>query len=247
MGNLRRERTAARPAGRGALCAGQRCHASRQRGLTLVELLIGLALGLLVIVAGTLLLTQQLREYRALALETRLMQDLRSAADLVARDLRRSGHWGDASAGIATPSVAARANPYAALSPAAAASDTASFSYSRDTTENHLLDNNEVFGYRLRNQAIELQLGGGNWQALTDPTLLLVTAFSITPTIDEIDLGEMCSQPCPAGSATCPPRLLVRKLAVQISGRALADAGVTRSVQADVRLRNDVVIGACPS
>ncbi len=219
----------------------------RQRGLTLVELLVGLALGLLVVASGSMLLTQHLREHRALLLEARLMQDLRTAADLVSRDLRRAGHWGDAAAGVWSPDAAPRANPYAALAPAADASDAAAFGYSRDAVENHLLDSNEQFGLRLRNKAIELQLGAGNWQALTDATLLAITAFAITPAIDEIDLGALCPRPCPAGSATCPPRQQVRNLAVQISARSLADAAVTRSIQARVRLRNDPVVGACPA
>lgn len=139
-------------------------------------------------------------------------------------------------------------NPYAALAPAAAASDAASFAYSRDATvENHVLDSNEQFGLRLRNKAIELQLGRANWQALTDATLLEVTSFAIEPTVEEIDLGALCHKPCPIGSATCPPRQQVRSLAVQIGGRSLADPSVTRSVQAQVRVRYDAVVGACPA
>jgi prepilin peptidase dependent protein B len=218
-----------------------------QCGLTLVELLVGLALGLLVVASATMLLTSHLREHRALLLEARLMQDLRTAADLVARDLRRAGHWGDAAAGVWSPSAAARANPYTALAPAAAASDAASYGYSRDASENHLLDGNEQFGLRLRNNAIELQLGSGNWQALTDATLLAITAFTITPTLHEIELGALCSQPCPAASASCPPRQQVRSLAVQISGRSLADATVVRSVQSLVRVRHDALVGTCPA
>jgi prepilin peptidase dependent protein B len=218
-----------------------------QRGLTLVELLVGLALGLLVVASATLLLGSHLREHRALLLEARLMQDLRTAADLVARDLRRAGHWGDAAAGVWSPVETARANPYAALAPAAAASDAASYGYSRDASENQLLDGNEQFGLRLRNKAIELQLGSGNWQALTDATLLAITAFTITPTVQEIELGALCSQPCPVASTSCPPRQQVRSLAVQISGRSLADATVARSVQAVVRVRYDTLVGACPA
>jgi type IV pilus assembly protein PilW len=172
---------------------------------------------------------------------------LRTATDLVARDLRRAGHWGDAAAGVGSPTEAARANPYAALAPAAAASDAASYAYSRDAVENHLLDNNEQFGFRLRNKAIEIQLGSGNWQSLTDATLLAVTGFTITPTLHEIDLGALCSLPCPAASATCPPRQQVRSLALRISGYSLADAAVVRSAQAQVRVRHDALVGACPT
>ncbi len=216
-----------------------------QRGLTLIELLVGLALALLVVASGTMLLTTHLREHRSLLLEARLMQDLRTATDLVARDLRRAGYWSDAAAGVWSPAEAAHANPYAALAPAAAASDAANFAYSRDAIENHVLDGNEQFGFRLRNKAIEIQLGSGNWQALTDATLLAITAFTITPTLQQIDLGALCSQPCPAANAFCPPRQQVRSLALQVSGHSLADAAVVRSVQALVRVRYDALAGAC--
>ncbi len=220
-------------------------HRSPQRGFTLVELLVGLALALVVVAAGTLLLARQVHEQRALVIEARLMQDLRSTADLVARDLRRAGHWGDAGAGVWTTAAPLRANPYAAQAPASAASDAASYAYSRDTAENDALDGNEQFGLRLRNRAIELQLGAGNWQALTDATLIEITALEITPAVEEIDLGALCSKECAVGDAACPPRQLVRSLSVQISARAVGDATVTRSLASRVRLRNDAIVGAC--
>jgi prepilin peptidase dependent protein B len=217
-----------------------------QRGLTIVELLVGAAIGLLVVAAGTTLLTGQLRESRGLLLEARLMQDLRTAADLVSRDLRRAGYWGGATEGVWLAGASSVVvNPYAAVSPGAAASDAASFRYSRDATENHLVDGNEQFGYRLRAGVIELQLGAGNWQALTDSGTLNVTEFSVTPFTQDISLQGFCATDCPAGSSTCPPRQQVRSLALVISGRGVVDARVTRSIRSEVRLRNDPITGAC--
>lgn len=222
-------------------------HVSRTaRGFTLVEVLVGLALALLVVAGGSALLTSQIREHRALVLEARLMQDMRTAADLIARDLRRAGYWGDAGAGVWSAVAPARLNPYVALAPDGAASDAASLRYSRDAIENHVVDGNEQFGFRLRNRAIEIQLGSGNWQALTDATLLAVTEFVITPQQGVIDLGAACPIPCPPEGETCP-RQQVRSLALQISAHALADAAVTRTVQAQVRVRNDASSGACPA
>lgn len=220
--------------------------ASAARGFTLVELLVGLALALLVVAGGGVLLTSQIREHRALVLEARLMQDLRTAADVVARDLRRAGYWGDAGAGVWSPAAPGRANPYTALAPDGAASDAASLRYSRDAVENNVIDSNEQFGFRLRNGAIEIQLGTGNWQAMTDATLLAVTQFVITPQQVDINLAAACPTPCPSEDETCP-RQQVRSLALQISAHALADATVTRSVQALVRVRNDALLGACPA
>lgn len=62
-----------------------------QRGISLVELMVGIAIGLVIVAAALFALTHHLRENRAMLLETRLMQDLRTTTDLIARDLRRAG------------------------------------------------------------------------------------------------------------------------------------------------------------
>ncbi len=220
--------------------------AQRCRGLSMVELLVGTAVGLLVVAAGSMLVSNHAHESRALMIETRLMQDLRTAADIVSRDLRRAGYWGNAASGVAGDGAAAGvANPYAAVTPEAAASDTARFRYSRDTVENDAVDGNEQFGFRLRNGAIELQLGDTNWQALTDATTLTVTAFSVDPRIEEASLASFCADACLAGSTTCPPRQQVKSFAISIAGRSVADATVTRNVQGQARLRNVAVVGSC--
>ena len=90
-----------------------------------------------------------------------------------------------------------------------------------------------------------MQLGADNWQALTDSGLLLVTAFNVTPFIQDVALNGFCTSTCPPASTTCPPHLHVRSLVVQISGRSVADSNVSRSLRTAVRLRNDRLVGAC--
>ena len=226
--------------------AGRRPSWQRAQGVLLIELMIGISIGLLIAAAAVTFVAGHLSDNRRLLLESRLMQDLRTAADIVVRDLRRAGYWASAFEGIALAGNApAASNPYAALAPTAAASDSVSFGYSRDATENGLVDSNEQFGFRLRNGALEIQLGATNWQALTDSGTLLVTSFRVTPTVQQVDLGDACAATCPLGSATCPPRLNVRSLAVEIGGRALSDAAVVRTVRSSVRLRADSMSGAC--
>ena len=215
--------------------------------MSIVELLVGLAIGLFIVATGLTLLTGNLRENRSLLLEARLMQDLRSAADMVTRDLRRAGYWSDPEAGIWQRGASSvTANPYTAVSPSAAASDAVSFRFSRDEIENHSVDSNEQFGFRLRAGVLEMRIGGGRWQARTDANTVLVTAFSVTPEVQSLSLEAFCSADCPPGSSTCPPRQQVRSLAVVLTGKAVADAAVLRSVRSAVRLRNDLVTGACP-
>lgn len=217
-----------------------------QHGLSLVELLVGLVLGLFVVAAAATLLAAQLHEQRSLAVGNRLMQDLRTANDVVVRDLRRAGYWGDAGAGIWVPgATGVLSNPYAVLAPGAAASDAANLRYSLDAFENHVVDSHEDFGFRLRNGAIELRIGAGSWQSLTDAATLRITEFSITPTTQLVNLQPHCSTPCPAGSTSCPARQQVRSLAVVVTAQASADPSVVRSLRSDVRVRNDAVTGTC--
>jgi prepilin peptidase dependent protein B len=211
---------------------------THQQGLSLVELMVGLALGLLITAAGLSLLASQWREHRSATAAMRLMQELRSAADIITRDLRRAGHWRAPAAGSA--------NPYAAFAPMAAASDAAQFAYSRDTTENQLLDGNEQFGLRLRGGVIELLLGTGGWQALTDASTLVVTEFSLQPALQSVPLSEHCTTPCPPGMA-CGPRLEQRSVVIRITARAADDPALVRRLSSQVQLRNPTVTGACPA
>jgi prepilin peptidase dependent protein B len=218
----------------------------RQLGVSLVELMLGFALGLFIVAVATTLLVNRLREHRALLIESRLMQDLRSAAALVARDLRRAGHWGEATAALWQPGASAVANPYTELLPASGSADAVSFHFSRDTLENHVVDSKEHFGFRLHQGAIEMLLGGGSWQALTDKGTMLVQSFSVTPSVRDISLAGLCAKPCPSGLAGCPPTQQLRSVAIAITGRSTADPQVVRSALSEVRLRNDVVAGRCP-
>jgi len=218
----------------------------RQRGLSLVELMVGLALGLFIAGIATTLLLGRLREQRALLVEIRLMQDLRTSADIVARDLRRAGFWADASAAVWQPSTALAANPYTALTPDTGTADSVSFRFSRDEVENNMVDNDEQFGFRVRNGVLQMLIGAGGWQALTDDTTMVVTAFRVTPEVQDIALDALCEQPCPLSAPACGPHQFVRRLTVSITGHASTDVSVVRSTRSTVRLRNDAVIGRCP-
>ena len=218
----------------------------RQAGLSLVGLLVGTAIGLASVAAAGALLAAGVRESRDTGLETRLLQDLRTAADIVSRDLRRAGHWGGAASRVRRDDgTVPLANPYAAFTPDAGAAASTHYAYSRDAVEDHAVGSNERFGLRLRNGALELQLGDGNWQATTDPQTLTVTAFTVTPQAESMPLDGHCPAACPAGSTTCPPRLVVRSADVSIAGHATADARVVREVRSRARLRADALVGSC--
>jgi len=179
--------------------------------------------------------------------EARLMQDLRGAAELVARDLRRAGYWSAAASGVRVEDETVVANPYAAIAPVDApdAAVTLSFATAASAAATATADDSERFGFRLRGGAIEMQLGARNWQALSDPGTLVVTAFQVEPQPDDVSLAAFCAEACPTDSTACPPRQRVRSFAISIAGRSALDGGIVRSLQTRVRGRNDVVIGSC--
>ncbi len=219
----------------------------RSRGLSLIGLLVGTAMGLVVVAAAGSVVASHQRDQRAALLEARLMQDLRSTAELVARDLRRAGHWSAAASGVRLDGddAAPIANPHAAISTAASPSSAVALSFSNGGSDPLVVDDSERFGFRLRGGAVELQLGATNWQAISDPATLVVTAFQVAPTVEEISLAAFCAAPCAAGSTVCPPRQQVRSFTITLAGRSTTDAALVRSLRTTVHARNDVVVGAC--
>jgi prepilin peptidase dependent protein B len=208
-----------------------------------VELMVGLALGLFIVAAALFLLTEHLRENRSLLLQARLQQDLRTTLDLMSRHLHRAGQWGTPQAAIWQADAAPQTNPYAALTPSGS---SMLFHASRDAQENQQIDSNETLGFRLQQGLLQMRLGDGGWQSLTDPEVMQITQLQIQPQVHEQALGDLCHRPCPVASTTCPPRQQVRSVQISVQATATHDAQVQRSLQTQVRLRNDAVVGACP-
>ena len=216
------------------------------RGVSILELLVATAIALVIIAATGGMVVAQHTTSRRLQAEARLMQDLRTASELVARDLRRAGHWSAAAASaVRRGDEAVSANPHAAIAPASGPSSAVALSFSTADDDGGAVDDRDRFGFRLRNGVIELQLGARNWQALTDAGTLVVTAFAVEPRLDEIALATFCERPCAAAGTHCPPRLQVRSFAVTVAARSAGDARVVRTLQSAVRVRNDVVVGSC--
>jgi type IV pilus assembly protein PilW len=217
----------------------------RQRGLSLVELLVGAAVGLIVVAAAGSVVAAHQGAARRVQLEARLMQDLRGAAELVSRDLRRAGHWAAAASGVRRGDEPIPLNPHTDIAAAGSPAAVVALSFSTDAGDGVGVDDHERFGFRLRNGALEVQLGARNWQALSDPATIVITSFNVVPRVDEADLATFCAKPCSARSTTCPPRQQVRSFAIAVAGRSATDALVTRELRSVVRVRNDVVAGSC--
>ena len=59
--------------------------ATSQRGMSLVELMVGITVGLFIVAAATTLMANQLSDNRKLLVETQIQQDLRASMDIITR------------------------------------------------------------------------------------------------------------------------------------------------------------------
>lgn len=207
-----------------------------QNGISLVELMVGVTVGLFVVAAAAMVAGTQLGSNRRLLLETQVHQDLRSSADIIARELRRAGYFEGAEAGIWDGVTAAPNSLAAILTPSPT---EVGFRYHRGPTQEG------PYGFRLDATAhsIRTNLGSGgasNWQELTDPRTLRVTELTITP-VDVPEVILPCPKLCADGTNTCWPRYGVREFVIYIAGESVSDPAVQRSLRTNVRLRNDLI------
>lgn len=246
------------------------------KGMSLVEFMVGIAVGLFVVGGATKLFVDYVTSNKTLLLETRVNQELRVAADLVARDLRRAGYWTNATAGVWSPgSTSAVPNPHAQNGgEVTSTANSVSFTYARNG--DNTLDSNEYGGFRQRLvsgvNVLEMQDGQGNWQAVTDPGTVNVTGFvvtSIAPALTN-NLSSYCSclstlsctnnnDPTGAIDIANPtfgvvpplttrgiPTLLIHSFDIVLTGQSVTDSTIQRTIRENVRVRNGRFTGYCP-
>lgn len=113
--------------------------------------------------------------------------------------------------------------------------------YAYDLDLDGVLDTNEFFAFRhdATNQAIETRSSSGacsasgGWEDVTDPDVLAMSAFTITP----VTLSSAPGAPGNSSEFT----IGIREYLVTMTGALTSEAGVTRTVQAAVKVRNNTV------
>jgi prepilin peptidase dependent protein B len=226
---------------------------SRQRGLSIVEFMVGIAVGLFIVGGTVKLFVDYVVGSRRTLEQTRVNQDLRAAADLVVRDVRRAGYWRNSTSGLFTGAAGA-VNPYQTIA-ASPLNSEVTYNYDKDGVD--AVDASEQFGFRLNGGALQVN-NGGAWQQVTDPGTLTITRFVVgAPVVRQVELWESC--PC-LWKLTCTPAsftaaganfatrplLNVRQYSFTIRGRSTSDMAVEREITETVRVRNDQTTGACP-
>ena len=213
-------------------------------GMTLPELIIGLAIGLF-ISAGLLAMWLTLQDSTLKALEfARLNRDLQAIGDVMTDDIRRAGYraWSpDSGLDIAVnPFMTA---PYAVTIDRADASEAENscLTYAYDVNQDGQMGGsiNEAFGFRLHDQAIEMRIGGvifncrqGSWQDISQADTVIDTLqFSATLVPVYPSTGCVTGHPCIT-------RYLIT---IQLSGHLNTQPTQIVTIERTVRIANDFI------
>jgi Tfp pilus assembly protein PilW len=216
------------------------------RGLSIVELLVGVAVGLFIVAGAAYFTVNFNAENRRLLLEARLTQDMRAAMDIITRDIRRAGYWQNAASGVSLtaavpPAVLYDSTGFAAVTPASGAS-ASSITYAYDKSASAAATAGDLSSFSLNASGVLLTtFGGSGAQALTDSNTTRVNAFTVTHQATSEPVA--CASSCVGGAC---PQVHIREFTIVLSASAVADPSVARTLKNRVRVRNDLQTGTCP-
>lgn len=217
----------------------------RAFGFSLVELMISITVGLVVLAGVTAMFAHNVKASGDTLKTARLHQELQAVMSLMTRDLRRAGYWGNASSAIG--SGTSNTNPFTLGNPsnfgAEPAGSCITFSYDMDGDGNLDVgsgaaptgDPDERLGFRLRSGAVQTRgrgtdCGGGWWEDITDTFATEITGLNLALATRSADIDGI------AGGAS----IVVREVAITLSGRLRNDTAVSRTLQDRVRVHNDL-------
>lgn len=239
-----------------------------QRGLGLVELMVGITVGLIVAAGASMVAVNQINEHRRLMLETQIQQDLRVAADLLQQDLRRAGYRGQSEQGVWAPptgvgtldetaGLPATTNNYSNVVRTDDASERSiTYTYARrvGTSVGAAAPRDaEQFGFKWNKETgvlyarVGIVNGRDNWQPITDPDSVKIAYFDAQLTEQSTPVGDFCDNACGPSPLPACPQHRVRDVSFTIVGEARRDTNVRRTLSGVERLRSDAITGSCPA
>jgi type IV pilus assembly protein PilW len=206
--------------------------------MSLVELMVGVTIGLFIVAAATLLVGNQLTDNRRLLLETQLQQDMRASMDIMTRQIRRAGLEEANTSLSLLLTTTGQPGRFTAAERAVdlnAARDEITFKFYLNPADQG------PWGFKLDNGRIKTRLSSSGWQDLTDGATVKVTALQFTPVINASE-AVPCPRLCPDGTMNCWPRSTVRSYVVTLEAESASDPLVKRRMQSVARVRNNLPV-----
>jgi type IV pilus assembly protein PilW len=206
----------------------------KQKGLTLIELMIALVLSLLVTGMVISMFSSSIGGHAQAIRTMRLNQDMRITMDMIVRDIRRAGYWsGTTVASNSHASLIGGTLPIGIFDFQTGADNCVLVSYDHDADDT--TSNDKVFGYRLLdtgvlqtvNQDIASVAGCSTptaWQALIDDNTVQVNELTFT------------TYPLLAASFAASPN---KTVTITLDASSLLDTNIRTVIVEEVRVRNE--------
>lgn len=239
-----------------------------QRGLSLVELMVGMVIGLVILAAAGTGYIVSSRSGRDTINSTRLNIELRGAMDVMTDEIHRAGAVGTlANAGIGNPFTVQTAGARTDLQ-VSADGTCAEFAY--DANGDGTVDTADYTGFRVQNGTIQIRNGGagavsdcanGSWQSLTDAQTVTVqpyaagvpyfaVSYQCLNTLNNLSQNVSCNSFTSytgLATGTSADMLETRTVTVSLGGQLVQDATMRMQLQQQVQVRNHrVVVGVAP-
>lgn len=225
--------------------------AGRNAGFSLVELMVGLVVGLIVAGSALAFTVVTIRSYGENIRSTRLTSDLNDAMNLVVGEMRRAGYDSVSVGRLFTDDVPS------SFSTVAVNGSCLSYSYDRGVgSPGDAAAASELRAIRLDAGTGTLQMDAtsssagcgatGNWVDLTDPRVVQITAF--TPTLTEVPFCTVVDQrpvdPANPAGAQEYDRVEgdIREIGLTLTGVLRADPSLSRTIENTTRVRADRIV-----
>ncbi len=205
----------------------------KEKGLTLIEMMIALLLSLLVTAMVISMFSSSIGGHAQAIQTLRLNQDMRIAMDMIVRDIRRAGYWSGATvASNAHASHIGSTLPIGIFDYQTGTDNCVLVSYDHD--DDDTTSNNRVFGYRLLDsgtlQTVSQDVASvvdctspTAWQALLDDNTVQVSELTFT------------TYPAAASFAASPNKTVT----ITLDASSLLDNKVRTVIIEEVRVRNE--------
>lgn len=177
----------------------------KQRGLSLVELMVGMVAGLIVVGGVTSVYLTTIVSSADTLKQSKLNQEMTTLMSVIAADVRRAGIWGTDEIDYGAP----QDNPFAQFNDTALEvfgdkddvddagvrgnGNCIVYTYDVDTTDGSNVASTDLRGFRLNNNAVEMRQNGdtsdaGNlcndaddtWLPVTDSNVITITALDFS-------------------------------------------------------------------
>jgi prepilin peptidase dependent protein B len=240
----------------------------KQNGYTLIEIMIALALGLIVIGSTMAIYISTIKGSSDTVKAARLNHDLESVMALMINDIRRAGYWGGAKVGANSNN-----NPFTSetgdmtniqVRNLAEPTDDVTLGdcilYSYDANADSAVNNNERYGFRLKNGTINMRLSGESADPATcdgdddtweenitgDQIYITLLTFDLSNSkCENVTASTTFNSRCadvPSGNLNTDDQIVeTRQVTITLSGRLTSDPTVTKTLTDSVKVRNDRV------